>query len=214
MPSGEPSCTVCSRLILESGIENVVLLEEVNGKEVYIKYNAREFNELSFDYFTKISYSAKDLIEDFKEIKDHKNNTLAIPLLEGIFCKWINSIENNNIVSEVRKPRKMNECYTCVFLGRIIEICGSYDDMSNDEDESWYILKEFSIHGDGARKLMNNFKNFLKDQDFKDVVRAGAERLSNEDKIDHLPFGYDLLKLLDEYKIDYAHRDRKIILNK
>ncbi|MEM2089772.1 MAG: deaminase [Candidatus Pacearchaeota archaeon] len=47
--SGKPSCTVCSKMIYESGIAEVVLLHE-NG---YAIYNSEEFNELSFEYFLK-----------------------------------------------------------------------------------------------------------------------------------------------------------------
>lgn len=45
-PSGEPSCTVCSRLIYELGIEFVLW-----HKEGYVVYAPRELNELSFKYF-------------------------------------------------------------------------------------------------------------------------------------------------------------------
>ena len=46
-PSGEPSCTPCSRLILEAGIAYVVLWH----KEGYAVYDANEFNKTSFKYF-------------------------------------------------------------------------------------------------------------------------------------------------------------------
>lgn len=45
--SGKPSCTVCSRLILESGVAEVVSWH----KEGYALYSSKEFNELSFRYF-------------------------------------------------------------------------------------------------------------------------------------------------------------------
>ncbi len=44
-PSGPPSCTVCSRLILESGVSEVVLWH----REGYAVYTAEEFNRLSFE---------------------------------------------------------------------------------------------------------------------------------------------------------------------
>lgn len=47
-PSGKPSCTVCSRMVLESGIAEFINLEKV-GK--YAVYDSREFNELSYQYF-------------------------------------------------------------------------------------------------------------------------------------------------------------------
>jgi len=47
--SGSPCCTVCSRMIYESGISEFVLLH----KEGYTIYNTKEFNELSFDYVLK-----------------------------------------------------------------------------------------------------------------------------------------------------------------
>jgi dCMP deaminase len=45
----KPSCTVCSRIVLESGIPQIVLYHD----EGYVIYGAREFNKLSFDYFSK-----------------------------------------------------------------------------------------------------------------------------------------------------------------
>ncbi|MDD5418106.1 MAG: hypothetical protein PHW96_04455 [Candidatus Nanoarchaeia archaeon] len=48
--SGSPSCTRCSVLIAESGIEYVVLL----GALGYQMYTAKEFNELSHIYHTTI----------------------------------------------------------------------------------------------------------------------------------------------------------------
>lgn len=45
-----PSCTICSRLILESGIAQVVLSHE----QGYAIYNAKEFNQLSFQYFQNL----------------------------------------------------------------------------------------------------------------------------------------------------------------
>lgn len=47
-PSGKPSCTVCSRMIHEAGIEFVLW-----HKEGYGIYSPEEFNRLSFDYFLK-----------------------------------------------------------------------------------------------------------------------------------------------------------------
>jgi deoxycytidylate deaminase len=49
VPSGKPSCTVCSRMIVESGISEVVLWHP----EGYAIYDSKEFNELSFKYLTK-----------------------------------------------------------------------------------------------------------------------------------------------------------------
>lgn len=46
-PVGAPCCTVCSRLVLESGISEFVLWHE----EGYAIYDAKEFNEISFQYF-------------------------------------------------------------------------------------------------------------------------------------------------------------------
>lgn len=46
-PSSDISCTVCSRIILESGIKEFVLWH----KEGYGLYSANEFNRLSFKYF-------------------------------------------------------------------------------------------------------------------------------------------------------------------
>jgi len=45
--SGKPSCTICSREILESGIAEFVLWH----KEGYTLYDSKELNELSFKYF-------------------------------------------------------------------------------------------------------------------------------------------------------------------
>jgi len=47
--SGEPSCTMCSKLILETGISEVVLLY----KDGFGLYSAEEFNDKSFEYFVK-----------------------------------------------------------------------------------------------------------------------------------------------------------------
>lgn len=44
--SGRPSCTVCSRMILEADV-NVVLWQ----KECYVMYSPEEFNKLCFEYF-------------------------------------------------------------------------------------------------------------------------------------------------------------------
>lgn len=46
--SGKPSCTVCSRMIYDVGIEFVLWHEDG-----YALYNPKEFNELSFKYFLK-----------------------------------------------------------------------------------------------------------------------------------------------------------------
>lgn len=45
--SGNPSCTICSREIYESGIAEFVLWHESG----YAIYDSKEFNELSFKYF-------------------------------------------------------------------------------------------------------------------------------------------------------------------
>ncbi len=47
-PSGKPSCTVCSRIILPTDLKFVLWHEEG-----YAIYGAKELNELSFEYFTK-----------------------------------------------------------------------------------------------------------------------------------------------------------------
>ncbi len=47
--SGEPSCTVCSRIVLESGIKEFVLMQQKG----FALYDSKEFNELSFNYFLK-----------------------------------------------------------------------------------------------------------------------------------------------------------------
>jgi len=47
-PSGKPSCTVCSRIIHEVGIEFVLWHEKG-----YAVYGPEEFNKISFDYFLK-----------------------------------------------------------------------------------------------------------------------------------------------------------------
>jgi len=49
MPSEDVSCTVCSRLVLEAGIGEFVLLDK-NGLALY---SAEEFNRKSFEYFIK-----------------------------------------------------------------------------------------------------------------------------------------------------------------
>lgn len=46
-PAKGLSCTICSRLILETGIKEFILLFE----DGYRAYTAREANELSFNYF-------------------------------------------------------------------------------------------------------------------------------------------------------------------
>ena len=48
-PSEDVSCTVCSRLVLEVGISDFVLLQ----KKGLALYSAEEFNRKSFDYFVK-----------------------------------------------------------------------------------------------------------------------------------------------------------------
>jgi deoxycytidylate deaminase len=59
-PSGAPSCTSCSRSILESGITEVVLFNRRGArigrgkpleKNCYVVYGAEEFNRLSHEYF-------------------------------------------------------------------------------------------------------------------------------------------------------------------
>jgi len=47
MPSEDVSCTVCSRLVLEAGIGEFVLLDK-NGLALY---STEEFNRKSFEYF-------------------------------------------------------------------------------------------------------------------------------------------------------------------
>ncbi len=47
--SEDTSCTVCSRIVLEAGIKDFVLLH----KKGFAIYPADEFNKLSFDYFLK-----------------------------------------------------------------------------------------------------------------------------------------------------------------
>lgn len=49
-PSGKPSCTVCSRIICEAGIDFTLWHEDG-----YVVYDPEEINRLSFDYFTKKS---------------------------------------------------------------------------------------------------------------------------------------------------------------
>ena len=46
--SGKPSCTVCSRMIYEAGIEFVLW-----HKEGYAVYGPEELNKISFEYFLK-----------------------------------------------------------------------------------------------------------------------------------------------------------------
>ncbi len=48
MPSGKPSCTMCSKLVQLMGLEFVLWHEEG-----YTIYQPEEFNEMSFDYFLK-----------------------------------------------------------------------------------------------------------------------------------------------------------------
>lgn len=160
VPSGSPSCTICSKMIWEAGISYVVLLEEVNGRKVYNKYNASEFNELSFDYFTKVSYSIEDLMKQFNEIE---NKCIAMPMLEGILYKWIHKLENEYIVSDLRKPEELNNDFNCVFWGREISISRHYIDFG--------MLNNFIIKGEEARKLMLNFEEFIKNQKFEDLIK-------------------------------------------
>jgi len=47
--SEEPSCTLCSRLLVFSGIKEFVLYK----KEGFVIYNTGEFNKLSYDYVFK-----------------------------------------------------------------------------------------------------------------------------------------------------------------
>jgi deoxycytidylate deaminase len=47
LPSGPPSCTTCSRSVLESGIKDFVIWHP----EGICVYGAEEFNRLSFEYF-------------------------------------------------------------------------------------------------------------------------------------------------------------------
>lgn len=49
VPSDDISCTICSRMILEVGISEVVLLH-TSGLTVY---DAEEYNKLNYDYFLK-----------------------------------------------------------------------------------------------------------------------------------------------------------------
>ncbi|NQU78922.1 hypothetical protein HQ545_04090 [Candidatus Woesearchaeota archaeon] len=44
--AGTPSCTICSKLVLESGISWFVNFEEKGA----VKYSAKEFNDLSMEY--------------------------------------------------------------------------------------------------------------------------------------------------------------------
>jgi len=48
VPVGDLSCTVCSRILREAGVEFVLLYK--NG---YVLYKPNELNKLSFDYFLK-----------------------------------------------------------------------------------------------------------------------------------------------------------------
>jgi dCMP deaminase len=49
VPSGKPSCTICSKLVVEAGIKEFVLLHE----EGVAAYGAYEFNELSLESVLK-----------------------------------------------------------------------------------------------------------------------------------------------------------------
>lgn len=46
LPSGKPYCTICSKMALELGIENFILLHE----EGITSYDTDEYNKLSFSY--------------------------------------------------------------------------------------------------------------------------------------------------------------------
>lgn len=48
-PSGKPSCTMCSREILKSGVSEFVIWHN----EGHAIYSAKEFNEISFQFFLK-----------------------------------------------------------------------------------------------------------------------------------------------------------------
>ncbi|MFH1228879.1 MAG: hypothetical protein V1678_00450 [Candidatus Aenigmatarchaeota archaeon] len=48
-PCEKPSCTVCSRMVLESGIKEFIMREEGG----YAIYPSEEFNKLSFERFLK-----------------------------------------------------------------------------------------------------------------------------------------------------------------
>lgn len=48
VPSGAPSCTVCSRIICVAGLKFVLW-----HKDGYVIYEPDEFNKLSFEYFLK-----------------------------------------------------------------------------------------------------------------------------------------------------------------
>lgn len=45
-PSGEPYCTICSKLVLDVGIKEFVM----QRKQGICAYDAREYNEISFKY--------------------------------------------------------------------------------------------------------------------------------------------------------------------
>lgn len=45
-PSGEPWCTICSKMVLDAGISNFVLLK----KEGYAVYGTEEYNALSYAF--------------------------------------------------------------------------------------------------------------------------------------------------------------------
>lgn len=47
--SDDVSCTVCSRLVLESGISEFVLWQSIG----FVSYTSRELNEKSFQYFER-----------------------------------------------------------------------------------------------------------------------------------------------------------------
>lgn len=48
-PSGEPFCTVCSRLALDVGIAQFWLMHEGGSK----RYDTKEYNQLSYNYHKK-----------------------------------------------------------------------------------------------------------------------------------------------------------------
>lgn len=46
-PSGQPYCTICSKMALDAGIAEFVLW---HGKDGLVAYDTREYNDLSFAY--------------------------------------------------------------------------------------------------------------------------------------------------------------------
>jgi len=47
LPSGKPYCTVCSRLVLDSGIKEFILQNE----EGIVAYDTKEYNDISYAFF-------------------------------------------------------------------------------------------------------------------------------------------------------------------